>query len=257
VCLKTPEGNLPRVMRHLDGLYTQRFNKSYQRDGPLFRGRYKAIRSDGDDYLTGVVRYIHLNPVKAGIVETPQDYYWSSHRRYIRPYKTPLWLNTEEVLSRLGSSSEFHRFVVSDGDDEVGKFYRKRRQGLILGREVFREKVMKVIGKVGPEHPRHEKIYVRPSVDKVLTAVAESYGVKVNDMLKGVRDRENEARKVGMYLVKRSCDLTLNEVARRFGVRSYGVVGWACNGIRKKMESNRVFKKKVEGIKWIIYQQKI
>jgi len=56
-----------------------------------------------------------------------------------------------------------------------------------------------------------------------------------------------------MYLVKRLCEHTLNEVAQRFGVRSYRVVGWACNGIRKKIESNRVFKRKLERI----YQQKI
>ncbi len=56
-----------------------------------------------------------------------------------------------------------------------------------------------------------------------------------------------------MYLAKRLCELTLNEVAQRFGVRSYGVVGWACNGIRKKIESNRALKRKVERI----YQQKI
>jgi len=191
--------------------------------------------------------------VKSGLVENPQDYDWSSHRRYVRSYNRPLWLDTEEVVGRFGSSSEFHQFVVSNDEDEVKEFYRKRRHGPILRSEEFREKVMNIIGKVSSEHPRHEKKYVRPSVDKVLTAVAESYGVEVDDMLKGVRGRENEGRKVGMYLVKRLCDLTLNEVAQRFGVRSYGVVGWACKGIRKKIESNRAFKRKVERI----YQQKI
>jgi putative transposase len=257
VCLKTPEGNLSRVMRHLDGLYTQRFNRVHRRDGPLFRGRYKAIVVDGDEHLTGVVRYIHLNPVRAGRVKSPQDYYWSSHKTYIRSYKTPLWLNTQEVLNRFSSNKGFHRFVISDDDDEVGEFYRKKRKGLIFGTEEFREKVMKLISKVSPEHPRYEKTYVRPSVERVLDVVAESYGVKVDDLLEGVRGRENEARKVGMYLVKRMCDLTLNEVAQRFGVTSYGVVGWACNGIRKKIELNKVLKKKVERIEYIIYQQKI
>lgn len=157
------------------------------------------------------------------------------------------------MAGRFGGSSEFHRFVVSNDEDEVKEFYKKRRHGPILGSEEFREKVMKVIGKVSSEHPRHEKKYVRPSVNKVLTAVAGTYGVDVNDMLKSVRGRENEARKVGMYLVKRLCDLTLNEVAQRFGVRSYGVVGWACNRISIKVESNRAFKRKVERI----YQQKI
>jgi hypothetical protein len=60
VCLRTPRGNLPRVMRHVNGLYTQRFNRSHGRDGSLFRGRSRAILIDADEYLAAVVRYIHL-----------------------------------------------------------------------------------------------------------------------------------------------------------------------------------------------------
>ncbi len=63
LCLRTPRGNLSRVMRHIDGLYTQRFNRGHRRDGSLFRGRYKAILVDADEYLLAVVRYVHLNPV--------------------------------------------------------------------------------------------------------------------------------------------------------------------------------------------------
>jgi REP element-mobilizing transposase RayT len=84
VCLRTPEGNLSRVMQHLDGLYTQRFNRLHRRDGALFRGRYKAIVVDKDNYLAQVVRYIHLNPVEAGLVGEPETYMWSSHRFYLR-----------------------------------------------------------------------------------------------------------------------------------------------------------------------------
>jgi REP-associated tyrosine transposase len=56
ICLRTPEGNLSRVVRHLDGLYTQRFNRIHRRDGALFRGRYKAIVVDKDSYLAQLVR---------------------------------------------------------------------------------------------------------------------------------------------------------------------------------------------------------
>ena len=62
LCLRTPKGNLSRVMRHVDGIYTQRFNRRHRRDGSLFRGRYKAILIDADEYLSALVRYIHLNP---------------------------------------------------------------------------------------------------------------------------------------------------------------------------------------------------
>ena len=84
VCLRTPEGNLTRVMQHLDGLYTQRFNRSHRRDCALFKGRYKAIVVDKDNYLAQVVRYIHLNPLEVGLVPEPESYAWSSHRSYLR-----------------------------------------------------------------------------------------------------------------------------------------------------------------------------
>jgi REP element-mobilizing transposase RayT len=72
------------VVRHVDGIYTQRFNRHHRRDGTLFRGRYKAILVDADEYLAEVVRYIHLNAVEAGIVEMPEDYRWASHLYYLR-----------------------------------------------------------------------------------------------------------------------------------------------------------------------------
>jgi len=72
-------------MRHVDGIYTQRSNRHHRRDGSLFRGRYKAILIDADEYLSAVVRYIHLNPVEAGIVTQPEDYRWGSHRYYLQP----------------------------------------------------------------------------------------------------------------------------------------------------------------------------
>ena len=80
LCLRTPKGNLSRIMRHVDGIYTQRFNRRHRRDGTLFRGRYKGILIDADEYLKAVVRYIHLNAVAAGLVKMPEEYRWASHQ---------------------------------------------------------------------------------------------------------------------------------------------------------------------------------
>jgi putative transposase len=78
--LQTPDANLSRAMRHLNGVYTQRYNKNYGYDWQLFRGRYKSILIETDSYALELVRYIHRNPLKAGIAETLQKYEWSSHR---------------------------------------------------------------------------------------------------------------------------------------------------------------------------------
>ena len=77
--LRTPQGNLSRAMRHLNGVYTQRYNRIQKTDGPLYRGRYKAILIDVDAYLLNVSRYIHRNPIEACIVRRAERYPWSSY----------------------------------------------------------------------------------------------------------------------------------------------------------------------------------
>ena len=119
LCLRTPKGNLSRVMRHVDGIYTQRFNRRHRRDGSLFRGRYKAILIDADEYLSALVRYIHLNPVQAGAVNQPEDYRWGSHRFYLEPKGAPSWLNTAEALEQLGGRKAFHEFVLSGNEESL------------------------------------------------------------------------------------------------------------------------------------------
>ena len=257
VCLRTPEANLSRVMRHVDGIYTQRFNRMHGRDGPIFRGRYKAIVIDGDRYLSAVVRYIHLNPIEAGMVKEPEEYKWSSHRNYLKPKKAPQWLNVNELLEEFRNIREFQEFVLSGNEERLKEFYTRGRQSLILGGEDFRERVREKIGKIGGEHPRHERVWLRPSVDEVVSSVAVAYGIGVDEVLGWRRGRGSEARKVGMYLVKRLCDMTLNEVAAMFGVSSYGVVGWACNWVKVKMEKDKRLRKKIDEIRNKTYKQKI
>jgi len=256
LCLRTPEGNLSRVMRHVDGLYTQRFNRKHRRDGALFRGRYKAIVVDKDAYLAQVVRYIHLNPVEAGLVQEPEAYVWSSHRYYLRAKGAPKWLRTEEVMGQFRNIRAFHEFVLEGNEEALEEFYRKGKQSPVLGDEEFRERLMEKRVRVDREHPRHERAVVRPSVDKVLKALARAYGVGTEDLVKGKRGTENEARKVGMYLVKELCDMTLQEIAKRFGTGSYGVVGWACHRVASRMESDANFRKQVVSIRQTC-QQKI
>ena len=81
--VQTPAANISRCMRHINGVYTQRYNRRHRCDGQLFRGRYKSILVSGDSYLLQLVRYIHKNPVKAGIVSEPEKYLWSSHKPYL------------------------------------------------------------------------------------------------------------------------------------------------------------------------------
>jgi hypothetical protein len=106
------------------------------------------------------------------------------------------------------------------------------RQCPVLGDEEFRNRLMEKPICVDREHPRYERPGVRPSIDQVLKALAPRYGPEVEDLMKGKRAKDNEPRKVAMYLAKELCDLKLKEIAAQFGTASYGTVGRACLGQR-------------------------
>ena len=104
--IETPSGNISQIMHHIKTAYTAYFNTKHERSGHLFQGRYKAIVIDADEYAREVSRYIHLNPVRAGLIEKPEEYRWSSYQYYIfksgappvaqeRFYSELFWQGTE------------------------------------------------------------------------------------------------------------------------------------------------------------------
>jgi REP element-mobilizing transposase RayT len=101
VVLQTRQANLSRLMRHVNGVYTQRFNRRYDKVGHVFQGRFKAIVVDTDAYLLTLCRYVELNPVRAGLAQRPQDWAWSSCRAHVGSAAVPPWLDTRTVGAQL------------------------------------------------------------------------------------------------------------------------------------------------------------
>jgi len=131
--IRTRIPNLSRAMRHFGHTFTQRVNLRVKRDGPLFRGRFKSLLVCDDSYLLQLVRYIHRNPVKAGIVERVRDYEWSSALGYESP-SFPVWLSRDEILSRFNSnrksaSKAYCEFVENESSGELEAFYSRQRLG--------------------------------------------------------------------------------------------------------------------------------
>lgn len=124
--VKTPEANLDRVMRHINGVYTQRYNRLKNTEGSLFRGRYKAILVEEDSYQLHLSRYIHLNPLEAKMGSKPEDYPWSSYPAYLGHCKPSDWLYCHEIYAQLGVKSRFNEkyraFVELGVDEEIKKF---------------------------------------------------------------------------------------------------------------------------------------
>ena len=121
--VRTPEGNLGRAMRHLNGVYTQHFNRRHGRDGALFRGRYKAVLVEAEVYWTHLSRYVHRNPLEAGALADLSAYPWSSYPAYVGKAARPKWLVTDAVLERFGNGAAYRRFVEDpEGEPEVATF---------------------------------------------------------------------------------------------------------------------------------------
>lgn len=114
--METVEGNLSQAMRQLNAIYAQRFNRRHTLAGHVLQGRYKAILVQKESYLLALSRYIVLNPVRAGMVAEPGDWYWSSYNASAGHIERPMWLNVEWMLGQFGPTPEsalqaYQRFV--------------------------------------------------------------------------------------------------------------------------------------------------
>ena len=99
--VKTPEANLSRFMRQVDGLYTQQYQKMKGSDGSLFRGRYKAVLVQAEKYLLPLSSFVHTR-VKASELNS---YPWSSYTNFTRKAKPPIWFNRDETLKQLHTAA--------------------------------------------------------------------------------------------------------------------------------------------------------
>jgi len=111
--VETIEGNLSRGMRHLNGVYTQASNRRHGRAGHLFQGRFKGILVDRDAYLLELSRYVVLNPVRAGMVDEPGQWPWSSYRAMIGTAPIPDWLSVDGLLRQFGQDRKQARRQLS------------------------------------------------------------------------------------------------------------------------------------------------
>lgn len=241
--VRTPSDPLSRVMRHIDGLYTQRFNRDQRRDGPLFRGRYRALLVDADSYWLQVSRYVHRNPLEAGVVERSEDYPWSSYRAYLGMEKAPSWLFTGAILSVVGRSRARQRYrsYVEEGvDEETAAFFGNSRQAPILGDESF---VKRVLAGRPPasEVPEQRRAGPRPSAEQVLAAVAERFEVGIDSIRSSRRGRGalNLPRQAAMYLCQHSAGMPLARIAEAFGLSHYAGVASSIRNFKQRMSEDR------------------
>ncbi len=138
---------LSKIIQNLSFRYTKWINRQQGRTGHLFQGRYKAILVEQESYLLELVRYIHLNPVRAGLVKQVDEYQFSSHRAYLGDNTLP-WLTTDWVLGQFDRSvtkarQRYNAFIADGGGlTHQEQFYRGETDTRVLGDDRFLETVL-------------------------------------------------------------------------------------------------------------------
>jgi len=237
----TPDGNLSRCMRHVDGVYTQRHNRLIDTDGPLFRGRYKAILVDADAYLLSVSRYIHRNPIDASrpLINELRAWPWSSYPAYINEAKLPPWLHRQAIFDTLGRRDRYrgYRLFVEAGvEAEISDYYANQRIVPILGDKDFREWALSQTPPAG-EVPRYQRRgFVEP--EQVFEVVVRACGVTREALTARGRPGKpvpNHARQLAMLACRERTGLTLAEIGKLFGGIGYGAVSENLRRCKERM----------------------
>jgi putative transposase len=216
--LETPEPNLVQGMRRLNGVYTQAFNRRHGRVGHVLQGRYKSILVDKDSHLRELCRYVVLNPVRAHMAASVEDWHWSSYLPTVGRIACPAWLAAPAVLGLFGEGTRarqaYERFV-AQGLKQPSPWEQLEGQ-IYLGSDDFRDRMQKQIsGKVRRGVPRRQLGPRRPSIQAVLRAVAEVHGITPGHVLQRESGR---AFKHAVYLLRRRANLSLRDAADKAGV---------------------------------------
>ena len=250
--VKTPQANLGRAMRHINGVYTQRFNKNQKTDGSLFRGRYKALIVEKEDYLLQVSRYIHLNPIAAKITASLKDYPWSSYLDYISKEKSTTWLRVDEVRSMLNASNHrlaYLKFIEAGVDQETREFYEKKNMPVILGSDAFKEEILSHIGEEQIQSSRtdYNKVKNLPSMSDVDQVCVNYFNVDKDSLLKAY-GKGNEARKIAIYGSRVWAKEKNSVIAAHYHCQSGSSVCNAVNSVNEKIKLDVQFANEIKKI---------
>ena len=247
--IETPNKNLQIIMHHINSSYSTYTNTKRKRCGHLFQGRYKAIIVDKDSYLIELSRYIHLNPVRAKIVERPEDYPYSSYNCYISGLE-------EQIVSRsnilgyfpggiLKAQSRYKAFVEGVLGEDMESPLRNVYGGGILGDEDFVNEVLANIedGRLESEDIAHRKA-LRPSVhvDAILAGVSEYFGVPVEEVVR----KGSNLRKICVYLLKRYSNATNQRISELLGQGSYSAAAKLYTRFVKEVYKDEHLKRQLE-----------
>jgi REP element-mobilizing transposase RayT len=203
--VETPDANLSKGMRQLNGVYTQAFNRRHRRVGHLFQGRFKGILVQKESHFLEVCRYVVLNPVAAAMVKHPGEWLWSSYRATSEKSSVPDYLTVDEVLAqfgkRRGAAQNKYREFVSDGIGRPSIWEHLEAQSL-LGEEGFAEALEGHVRgyETIQEIPRGQRLIGRPTLKSLFAGKSETKARRDRTISKAVNEHGYSQVEVAHHL---------------------------------------------------------
>jgi putative transposase len=247
--IETPQANLSQAMHYLNASYGNWFRFKYKIIGSVFQGRYKAILVEKDEYLKVLSAYIHLNPVRAGIVSQPSLYDFSSYCYYSQKSKPPAFLNTRDLLDMFnGNKSEYRRFVesyVQHGAEIAPEdIYGKNS---LLGSEGFLRLAFKKMYVAGGRLNEREQPDARDmglvNADDIFEIILADMRITEDDIWK--KQRGNVYRKLLIYSLRRYTANSLKEIGEIMKM-DYSAVSALARRFEKDMKTDKTSRRLAE-----------
>jgi len=238
--LETPRGNLSKILHYINGAYTTYFNIKRSRSGHLFQGRFKGVLVDKDEYCKELSRYVHLNPVRAAMVETPLEYPWSSYRYFVGRDKKPQWLTTDFILGEFGGEGgrgfkKYREYVERRENKELDNPLKKVIASTFLGSKEFIDRIkLEYLEKKEIDNrdlPALKKILIGPSLESIEKAV-----------IKRVGRSDPLFKKICIYLSYQRSGLNLREIGEYFGMQR-GAISQLSRRFAEAIEGNHELRK--------------
>lgn len=259
--IETPEANISRAMHYINSSYTTYVNIKRKRSGHLFQGRYKAIIIDRNSYLVELSRYIHLNPVRAKMVQKPEEYPFSSYKTYISTNKNEFMTSglildmiaNEEIRAR----DEYHQFVESGIAIEIENPLKKTYGGIILGKTGFIKETLRRVKETvlqAKEISNRKALKSLYNMEEIIDFLEHHFGISREKIRE---NKYSDLRRIAIYLIKKNTGVTNSEIGNLFGGITYSAVAKSYERFKKAIRKNEKLKKEINKIERALYKVKV
>jgi len=252
--LKTTEANLSRGMKWLNGSYAAWYNRRHGKVGHLFGERFKGIHVQTEEYMRRLARYVILNPVRAGMVDAPQEYRWSSYRATAGLEAAPEWLATGELSPYFGDTSSWQESYVSFVAEGIGNpdpIWNGLRRRVFLGTEEWLRKMRQkvTINWSQKDIPHDQRAATRASMGAILGAVAKTLDMTRRDIRLG---HGGTARMIAAWLGVHEGRRRQRVIAQTLGLRSCSRVTQLVAECERQMRRDASLREQIHQLRVLI-----